>query len=195
MPVSRGREPKRSVAPAARTRAPLPPAPEPLTERERREIVEDFLASQPARTVGAPKEEAGYLAGLIIDFCCDHMRMTPYRMSPALAARFLLDFVPSKVITDEDDERWLPEILRAWATYASAREPRGPVEEIHTAITDNEAEFRRLCSSGEARGPAASIIAQLMAEGADLHDQETIQAAIDRYRAAAPDPDGHRRDW
>ncbi len=172
----------------------LPGSPQSPTSSERQEIVEDFLASEAAQAVGAPKEEAGYLVGLIIDFCCDHMGMTPYRMSPALAVRLLLDFVPRTVITDEDDERWLPEILRAWSTYASAKEPRGPVEAIHTAITDNAAEFRRLSSSGEARGPAASIIAQLMAEGADLHDQETIQAAIDRYNAARPDADARHRD-
>jgi hypothetical protein len=175
--------------------ATLPADPEPPTEDERRAIVDDFLASQPAQDVGAPHEEAGYLAGLILNFCCDHMGMTPFRMSPALVVRLLLDFVPRKVITDEEDERWLPEVLRAWATYASGRDPRGPVEAIHAAIADNEAEFRRLSASGEARGPAASIIAELMAEGADLHDQETIQAAIDRYNAALPNSDGHHQDW
>lgn len=175
----------------------LPPAaelPERLGDGARDELLERFLASTEAAglltAVEHPEDHnVRFVVRLAIDHAVDYAGGDPLRVSPRSVETLMLDWLPRKAFLDPDDVGWLPDILKAWASFAYQQSGRRTelVGAVHRTVDEATPEFGRLMGTGEGRGVAGQILAGLMDEGVDLTDPVALQAAIARYNAGLGD--------
>jgi hypothetical protein len=149
----------------------LPPA-------ERSRLRAAFLAER----TGAP-EAIDFLVEVFLDYGAGYLGGEPLRWSPADVILFLLDYVPRKVVLDEGDRAQLPALLADWVRFALARsgvEPRW-VEPVLAAVHEHAEEFFETYE--DAAGPARQLLTRLTAEGVDLTDKGSVDAAVSRFNA------------
>lgn len=80
----------------------------------------DFLASPQGRSVDG--DYATFALEMILHFGADYNIGGPLRWSPAVVARFLLDWMPSKVIVPYAEIAMLPTVLTGFVEFAHRRE-------------------------------------------------------------------------
>jgi hypothetical protein len=147
----------------ARCRAmPEPPKGGPdreIGEAEREAVVDDFLAS--AQAVGLPDGDAArYCARLLVDFGADYDDGKLLRVSPAKVERFLLDWLPAKVMLDDEDRDAVPAVVAAWVRWAGDRTG------LPAAALSELAEVASICSEqfGEVYEDAADAAGRARAD-------------------------------
>lgn len=149
----------------------LPPA-------ERSRLRAAFLAER----TGAP-EAIDFLVEVFLDYGAGYLGREPLLWSPADVILFLLDYVPRKVVLDEADRARLPALLADWVRFALARsgvEPRW-IEPVLAAVEEHAEEFFETYE--DAAGPARQLLTRLTAEGVDLTDKDSVDAAVSRFNA------------
>ncbi len=172
----------------------LPPAPPAVTVPEGgyEELVTTFLGSPEARLAGlarasgAKQEAIGYGLGLCTGFA-EARGGDPLRWSPRAVEAFLLEWVHGRAVLDAADAATLPDVLRAWVSWAGRRVglPDSATADTLDRIEELRAEFVRLCATGERQSPAVRATAQLVAEGVDVADPAAVEAWLATYNAGS----------
>lgn len=159
----------------------VPAEPRPLSAGQRRTLVRQFLRSPQARAV-AGSEVAEHLAGLIVDHSCDTDPGRPERVSPIKWEMFLLGWLPRKAMLDDEDRRLLPDVVRAWSTWAAHRGglPAQAREEMAEAVERQLALF-----DGEYDNPENFSPARYFLQGVD-GSVDDIDDALARRMMAMP---------
>lgn len=153
-------------------------AEQPLPPEERSRLRAAFLAEQTE-----PAEAIDFLVEVFLDYGAGYLGREPLRWSPADVILFLLDYVPRKVVLDEGDRTRLPALLADWVRFALARsgvEPRW-IEPVLAAVQEHAEEFFE--TYADAAGPARQLLTRLTAEGVDLTDKDSVDAAVSRFNA------------
>lgn len=97
-----------------------PPAPPRFGADERAALAVEFLASPEAESL-SDTAAAGRCADLIIDYGHDADGGRPVRVSPMKVERFLLDWLPRKVLLRGEDREAMPHVLAAWVRWAARK--------------------------------------------------------------------------
>jgi hypothetical protein len=128
----------------------LPPMPKrasraykrPWTKERRALIAAEFLASDEAEDL-SDRRAASRCADRIIDFGCDQDSGQPERMSPQKVKKFLLDWVPRRVMLSSADREALPHVLVAWIRWAGRRRglAEADIRETQDVVFNSMAEF------------------------------------------------------
>lgn len=163
----------------------LPRPPEPLDERARAALIQEFLASP-----HAPEADE---APAVVEHClaarCDYGDGDPLRWSPTGVELFLLDYLPRKAILDDDEIAALPGVLSGWVRFALQK--RGLAErfiaEAEEAVKEFVPEFRRAVSDPTSFGPAKTMMLAMRADGVDFLDQQAVDAWIADFNALPQD--------
>ncbi len=90
------------------------------TRDRRAMLAAEFLASDEAEDL-SDRRAASRCADRIIDYGCDQDFCRPLRMSPIKAERFLLDWLPRKVVLSPTEQDAMPHVLAAWTRWAGRR--------------------------------------------------------------------------
>ncbi|MEX2548551.1 MAG: hypothetical protein WD830_12315 [Chloroflexota bacterium] len=159
-----------------------PKTPRPPTQRQRKQIVTEFLSSQSG---AAALDEADAIAELCLDYSCDYLGEEPFRWSPIVVEQFMLDYLPRKVSLSMAQVRQLPAVLREWVSFALTK--RGLEErwitETEAAVDRWSRDFRRAVTDTEQFGLAKRLGNALLADGVDALDQASVQRWIDDFNA------------
>lgn len=158
-------------------------APPELGEAKRDAIVEEFLASPHARNL--PGGDAPRLcARLLVDFGADYDGGKPLRVSPAKIERFLLDWVPAKVMLDDADRAAVPAVAIAWARWAGERTglPDAAVDQLVEVATTCGGHFEEAYEEGADASPVRRFLRDIDSTGGT----GGLQQAIDRRMFAMP---------
>ncbi len=83
-------------------------------------LAAQFLASDDAEDL-SDREAASRCADHIVNYGCERDFGRPLRVSPAKAERFLLDWLPRKVMLSRAEQEAMPHVLLAWVRWAGAR--------------------------------------------------------------------------
>ncbi|HKB32216.1 MAG TPA: hypothetical protein VKD26_15445 [Streptosporangiaceae bacterium] len=83
-------------------------------------LAAEFLASDEAEDL-SDRRAASRCADRIIDYGCDQDFRRPLRMSPSKVERFLLDWLPRKVVLTPEEQEAVPHVLAAWTRWAGRR--------------------------------------------------------------------------
>jgi hypothetical protein len=158
-------------------------APPELGEAERDAIVEEFLASPHAGDL-PDGEAARFCARMLVDFGADYDGGKPLRVSPAKIEGFLLDWVPAKVMLDDDDRAAMPAVVIAWARWASERTglPDAAVAQLVEVATTCGGHFDEAYEEGADASPV-----RLFLRGIDtIGGTAEVRDAIERRMFAMP---------
>jgi hypothetical protein len=154
---------------------------EPRPDADRAPLLDDFVSE----VAGSPEPAS---VRVIADTCLDFGEgYLPELLawSPEAVERFLLDYLPRKVVLDATDVAALPAVLRDWLRFCLRR--RGVtdpwVEPVLAAVTDCESEFRAAMADGGSWGIGKQLLAGLVEAGVDPTDREALQGAISGYNA------------
>jgi hypothetical protein len=135
--------------------------------RDRRAMLAaEFLASDEAEDL-SDRQAASRCADHIIDYGCDRDFRRPLRMSPVKAERFLLDWLPRKVVLSAEEQEAMPHVLAAWVRWAGAR--RGLDANLITATLDAVFEsmgtFAQTYRDPESFGLDRELVNRLLPDG------------------------------
>ena len=185
---------------AARLAALPPPRPDAIdvpevAEAERDRIVAAFMNTVAVKDLlsgeGIPdappdRDSVRFIARVAIDYACDYGAGDPLRWSPTAVELFLTDWAPRKVNWEAEDVLWVPEVLDALVAYSGKRTrlSRRWIEETRAAVDEYGGDFLALELEGTSKGPAAQIVASMLADGVDLTDELAVQRWINRYNAS-----------
>jgi hypothetical protein len=172
----------------ARCRAlpePAEPSAEPaeVPEAARGALVAEFLASPQARAL-PEGEGTAYCARLIVDHGSDYDDGKPLRASPAKTEIFLHDWVPRRVVLDEEDREVMPAVVRAWVRWAAERNrlPAEAVAELVEAADECAGHFAEVYDDAGSASPVRLYL-QGLEPDAGL---EATQDAVDRRLFTMP---------
>jgi len=167
----------------ARCRA-MPPAAPGREEREwsdadRGQFVDEFLAAAPIEG-----DAARYCARLLVDYGCDYDPATPLRVSPVRIEDFLLGFLPRRVMLDADDEAAMPDVLRAWTSWAADRAqlPEAARAELRQVVEDCLERFADEYHDVANMSPARTMLSGL----GEISGEADVRDALDRRMFAMP---------
>ncbi|HEY6791484.1 MAG TPA: hypothetical protein VI365_29650 [Trebonia sp.] len=130
----------------------LPPAagralrPKRPWSRDRRALLAaDFLSSDEAEDL-SDRQAASQCADHIIDFGCDQDAGRPLRMSPAKVRKFLLEWVPRRVMLSSADREAIPLVLAAWVRFGGRQRGwhQSDISEVLEVVFDSMSTFARL---------------------------------------------------
>lgn len=157
-----------------------------VSVEERDRLLADFLAAPEGAGTDEGSAEAQAVS-LAIDFCSDYVDGRPLRWSPVVVELFMADWLPRKVIADDDLLDAVPPALQAWVRYAGrVREiPGWAIDLTLEAIPKWEDEMRRHASDPDTGGPARQFIAAAQEAGVDLTDEEALAAFIAGWNAGS----------
>jgi hypothetical protein len=135
----------------SRVRALPPPAGRTLRSKrqwskdKRALLAAEFLGSDAAEDL-SDREAASRCADHIIDFGCDQDAGRPLRMSPAKARKFLLEWVPRRVMLTTPDREAMPLVLAAWVRFAGRKRAwhQTDISEVVEVVFDSMSMFSRL---------------------------------------------------
>jgi hypothetical protein len=154
----------------ARVRA-LPPGigrPQPPTYgRDRRAtMAARFLASDEAEEL-SDRSAASHCVDIIIDYGCARDFGRPLRVSPIKCQRFLLDWLPRKVMLTAAEQEAMPHVLAAWVRWAGAR-TRLPDEGVRAtldAVWDATVKFAEAYRDPTSFGLRRELVERLLPDG------------------------------
>ncbi len=108
----------------------------------------DFLASTQGLSVDG--DDADFALDMILRFGADYNVGGPLRWSPAVVARFLLDWMPSKVIVPYADIAMLPSVLADFVEFVHRREGIDPqlTREVLRAVGSSVEAFGEAMAGG-----------------------------------------------
>jgi Plasmid pRiA4b ORF-3-like protein/Domain of unknown function (DUF1841) len=154
-----------------------------IGEAEREAVVAEFLASPQAGGLRG-SDAVRYCARLLVDFGSDYDDGKPLRVSPAKVEGFLLDWVPAKVMLDDEDRDAMPAVVAAWVRWAGERTglPAAALSELVEVASECGEHFGEVYEEGADASPL-----RLLLEGLDTSGGlAEVQDAIDRRMFAMP---------
>jgi hypothetical protein len=103
----------------------------------------------------------------IIDYGCAHDFGRPLRVSPIKAEKFLLDWLPRKVLLTPSEQEAVPHVLAAWVRWAGRRTglPEEGVRATLDAVWDATAKFAEAYRDPSAFGLDRSLVVRLLPDG------------------------------
>lgn len=154
----------------------------PHAERDR--LRDEFLTS-PEGQEFAPDGDEAYSASLAIDFCADYVDGRPLRWSPVVVELFMADWVPRKVLADQDLFERLPSALDAWVRFAGrkAGTPEWAIEQTRNAIPRWRDTMVERGGDPAAGGPAKQFLAAAKAAGVDFEDGYALKTFMAGWNA------------
>ncbi len=131
------------------------------------------------------RDTVRYIARLATDYACDYGVGDPLRWSPIAVELFLTDWAPRKVNWEAEDIPWVSEVLDALVAYCGKRTGLATrwIDETRNAVDEYGGDFLMLELEGSSKGPAAQLVASMLADGVDLTDERAVQEWIDRYNS------------
>jgi hypothetical protein len=153
----------------SRIRALPPPAgrgvrPRKTWSRDKRALLAaEFLGSDEAEDL-SDRQAASRCADHIIDFGCDQDAGRPLRMSPAKARRFLLEWVPRKVMLTSHDREAIPLVLAAWVRFGGRKRGwrQSDISEVVEVVFDSMGTFGRLYHDPADYGLTDQLVRRLL---------------------------------
>ena len=130
---------------------PTPPEPaeaEELTDEARQDLTDRFLSSPFAASLAARSDETTELVvDHLIEFRANHGEGDLLRWSPIVVEIALVDWLPRKAVLGEDEIDALPDVLRAFVSYAAAEK----------GLADDDLAETLLSSIGSSRSSARTL--------------------------------------
>jgi hypothetical protein len=138
----------------------------PWSKDRRAMLAAEFLASDEAEDL-SDRQAASRCADHIIDYGCDQDFNRPLRVSPVKAQRFLLDWLPRKVMLAPEEQHAMPHVLAAWVRWAGKRQGLGAdaIRESMDAVFDSMGAFARTYHDPAAFGLDRKLVARLLPDG------------------------------
>jgi hypothetical protein len=172
----------------APTYVPVPDVSE-MAHQERDRLLDEFLTS-PEGEEFAPDRDEAYAASLAINFCADYVDGRPLRWSPVVVELFMADWIPRKVLADQDLFERLPSVLDAWVRFAGrkAGTPDWAVDKTRMAIPRWRDEMIERGSDPAAGGPAKQFMTAAKAAGIDVEDSDALGMFISGWNARSEAP-------
>jgi hypothetical protein len=129
-------------------------------------LAAEFLASDEAEEL-SDRQAASRCADRIIDYGCDQDFRRPLRMSPAKVERFLLDWLPRKVVLSPEEQEAMPHVLAAWTRWAGRRDGRGGevIRASLDAVFESMAAFARTYRDPASFGLDRDLVNRLLPDG------------------------------
>lgn len=153
-----------------------------LSDDERVALRDEFLAGRPD---AGPDDATQYVTTLFLDYGEGYLGRDALSWSPTDVLLFLLDYVPRKVVLDDDDRRLLPGLLAEWVRFALRR--RGVedrwIEPVVAAVDQNTEEFHDTYDDESRFGPAKQMATWMSAQGVDITDEDAMQRAVGGWNA------------
>ncbi len=158
--------------------------PEP-SPAERDGLLADFFHS-PEGVRWGTDADAHEIAGHLVSFRCDYGDGRPLRWSPVVVEILLADWFARKVIGSPTMYAKVPDVLRAWISYAGRRLALRQEHIVDTlaAVDEYAAAFRRDVDDPRAWGPAKAMVQGMLDVGSDRGDE----AAVRRHLEQPTDP-------
>lgn len=155
-----------------------------VSAEERDRLLAGFLAAPEAEAIDSDSAPA-HAVSLAIGFCSDYVDGRPLRWSPVVVELFMVDWLPRKVIADDELLDAVSPALQAWVRYAGrVREiPAWAVTLTLEAIPKWEEEMRANAGDPDAAGPAKQFLAAAQQAGVDLTDEEAMAGFIAGWNA------------
>jgi hypothetical protein len=157
----------RTLPPGRGAAASVPAARRPPWSKDRRAMLAaEFLASDEAEDL-SDRQAASRCADHIIDYGCDQDFNRPLRVSPVKAQRFLLDWLPRKVMLAPEEQHAMPHVLAAWVRWAGKRQGLGAdaIRESMDAVFDSMGAFARTYHDPAAFGLDRKLVGRLLPDG------------------------------
>nr|WP_018656977.1 hypothetical protein [Actinomadura flavalba] len=139
------------------------PRPAPHGRDARATLAARFLASAEAESL-SDVSAASRCADQIIQYGCDHDFGRPLRVSPSKVERFLLDWLPRKVLLTPAEQEAVPHVLAAWTRWAAARTglPAEGVRATLDAVWDATGAFASAYRDPASSGLDPDVLARLL---------------------------------
>ena len=140
---------------------------DPAWSRDRRAMLAaGFLASDEAEDL-SDRQAASRCADRIIDYGCDHDLRRPLRMSPIKVERFLLDWLPRKVVLSPAEQEAMPHVLAAWTRWACRRSglPESAIRATLDKVFESIGTFARTYRDPESFGLDRDLVNRLLPDG------------------------------
>lgn len=167
----------------SRCRNHLPDWPEhnELTEQQRNRLIADFLT----HSDHTDDSTSRFLAELLLDYGEGYIHAGPLHWSPDEVMVFLSNWLPRKATLDPGDREALPQVLRAWLTFALTRRGIDPewISPVIAAVDTSMPDFEKAIDDETAWGPAKQIVNALTHRGVDFNDSDSINQAIHQLNA------------
>jgi hypothetical protein len=157
---------------------------EEMSDAERDALRDEFLSAPEGRGFAADGDEA-FAVSLAIDFCVDYVDGRPLRWSPVVVELFMADWVPRKVLADEDLLAALPTALDAWVRFAGRKRgiPEWAIETTREAIPRWRDEMASAASDRAGGGPAKQFLMAAQEAGVDVTDQDALTTFVAGWNA------------
>ena len=135
------------------------PESEALSEADRDELLDEFVASTEAGLLvdgGADPDLIGELAFHILNFSLDYVHGEPLRFSPVMVEIFCTSWAPRKALLDDAGLDLLPDVLRSWIEFAARRReiPDAAMNGALDAVENYEPTLRAEAGDASNWGPA-----------------------------------------
>jgi hypothetical protein len=126
-------------------------------------LVAEFLASDEAEEL-SDLRSASRCADHIVAYGCDRDFGRPLRVSPAKAAKFLIDWLPRKVMLSAPEQEAIPHVLAAWARWAGRRSglSHQAISETLDAVFDSTEKFAAAYRDPTTFGLDAALLSRLL---------------------------------
>ncbi|WP_421840491.1 hypothetical protein [Mycobacterium sp.] len=153
-----------------------------LTESQRTRMIAEFLAHSDH---GDDDSTARFLAGLLLDYGEGYIHAGPLHWSPGEVMVFLSNWLPRKAVLEPADREALPQVLRAWLTFALTRRGIAPewISPVIAAVDTSLPDFDEAIDDETAWGPAKQLVNALTHRGVDFNDSDAINQAIRQLNA------------
>ena len=186
-PVADGYAPLRALAMLRADEVPgvvSRPDREEMPTEARDALREEFLSAPEGRAFASDGDEA-FAVSLIIDFCADYVDGDPLRWSPMVVELFMADWLPRKVLADEDLLAALPSALDAWVRFAGRKRGIGAeaIETIREAIPLWRVEMASAASDPASHGEAKKFLMAAQEAGVDVADDEALMTFMAGWNA------------
>lgn len=157
---------------------------EEVPREERDRLRDEFLGSPEGRGF-APDGEETYVVSLAIDFCADYVDGRPLRWSPLVVELFMADWVPRKVLAEDELLERLPTALDAWVRFAGrlSKLPGWAIEATQKEIPIWRETMVRRSEDSAAAGPGKEFLAAAKDAGVSLEDEEALNTFVAGWNA------------
>lgn len=133
---------------------------------QRAALVARFLASDEAEDL-SDRRAASQCADHIVEYGCDQDFGRPLRVSPAKAEKFLLDWLPRKVVLSKADQEAMPHVVLAWTRWAGAQSglPERAIAATQDAVFDAMRAFPAVYKDPASLGLEPDMVDRLLPDG------------------------------
>ncbi len=162
----------------------VPAEPEEMSREERDRLRDAFLRSPEGHGLDPDGEEA-YAVSLAIDFCVDYVDGRPLRWSPTVVELFMADWIPRKVIGDDELFASVPAALDAWVRFAGRKSglPESAIAATQQAIPTWRQEMVEHSEDPDAAGPAKQFLSAARKAGIDLENENALNTFVAGWNA------------